>query len=298
MVANDDKRLRHPDADALQRRYAAAAAGFADRAFVHARAREELLSRLELLAIEPARILDLGAGTGLGSDALARHYPRATMIELDRSAAMLGVPRRRRWLDVAGRGRRRRVRADAAAIPLADDTVDLVFSNLLLPVCDNPDRVLAEVRRVLRPGGPFLLSSLGPDTLQELRDAWSAVDGEPHVADFADMHDLGDALSRAGFAEPVLDVDRIEVTYPSDDRIWRDLTSSGARNSLPGRRSTLTGKQRFRAMRDALAGATPGDGVALTVELVYAQCWGGAARPSRDPGVVHIDPGAIGRRGS
>jgi malonyl-CoA O-methyltransferase len=295
MGAQNDKALRHPDPLALQRRCDRAAGGFGEAAFIHARAREELLARLDLLAISPSLVLDLGAGTGLGADALAKRYPRAGLVEVDRSAAMLRERKRRRWLPATRRGRRWRLRADAGALPLADDSAGLVFSNLLLPVCEDPDRVLAEVRRVLRPGAPFVFTSLGPDTLRELRTAWAGVDDDAHVADFVDMHDLGDALTRTGFAEPVLDVDKIVVTYASQARLWRDLTASAARNTLPGRRPTLTGKARFEAMRSALADAAGPQGLAMTVELVYAQCWGTKPAAARDPGLVHIDPGSIGR---
>lgn len=297
MTARDDKALRHPDPAALARRYDAAAQDFGDHAFVHARARHELLSRLDLLAVSPAALLDLGAGTGLGGDALAKRYPRATILELDRNTAMLAAQRRRRWFRAPARSRRHRVRADAAALPLPDKSMGLVFSNLLLPVCREPDRVLGEVQRVLKPGAPFVFSSLGPDTLGELRRAWAAVDDGAHVADFADMHDVGDALTRAGFAEPVLDVDKLSITYASPDGLWRDLTASGARNALPGRQAALTGKNRFRAMCDSLRRDTRGDQLTVTVEIVYAQCWGTEARAPSQPGVFHIDPGNIGHRG-
>ena len=296
MSPEEHNALRHPDPEALQRRYDRAAGGFGDNAFIHARARDELLARLDLLAVSPARVVDLGAGPGAGADALARRYPRADIVEIDRSAVMLRERRRWRWPAAMRRGRRVRLRADALALPLAADSADLVFSNLLLPVCQDPDRVLAEVHRVLKPGAPFVFTSLGPDTLRELRAAWAGVDADAHVADFADMHDLGDALTRQGFAEPVLDVDKVVVTYESETRLWRDLTASGARNALPGRRRTLTGKRRFDAMRSALTHPEEPHGLAITVELVYAQCWGATPAVARDPGLVRIDPGSIGRR--
>ena len=131
--------------------------------------------------------------------------------------------RRQPWLR-----RFARVQAAAERLPLADASVDLILSNLMLQWCD-PDAVFAEFRRVLAPSGLLCFTSFGPDTLRELRSAWSKVDSRTHVHQFIDMHDIGDALVRAGFSSPVLDVERYTLTYLDVGRLAADLKNTGAR---------------------------------------------------------------------
>jgi malonyl-CoA O-methyltransferase len=155
-------------------------------------------------------------------------------------------------------------------LPFADNSVDVVFSNLMLPWLDDPAAVASEVNRVLRPGGLFAFSSLGPDSFAALRHAWG--DDELHVNEFADMHDLGDLMLGSGMRDPVLDVDRMTVTYRSAGALFEDLSLAGARNALRRRRPGLTGRDRFEAMQKALSGP---DGIAIELELVYGHCFGG-----------------------
>lgn len=277
----------------LQRRLTRAATAFSAHGFLHERCADELISRLDLLRIAPEAILDAGAATGVLAQRLARRYPgtRVTAVELNETLAaqMSDVGALKRLL---GRARPvQRLAAPLDELPLADDSVDLVASNLALPRFAEPDAVLAEVARVLKPGGAFSFVTLGPDTLRELRDAWGDVDDGIHVATFTDMHDIGDALGRAGFAEPVLDVDTLALTYDDVGALWRDLSALGARNCLPGRQRGLTGRRRFRAMCSRLM---RGGTLRLSVELVYAQCWGTAGRRASDE--VAIAPDAIGVR--
>ena len=277
----------------LQRRLTRAAAEFPAHAFLHERCADELVSRLDLLRIAPEAILDAGAAAGALAQRLARRFPGAkvTAVELNQALAaqMPEVGALKRLL-----GRTRPVQRLAAPLddlPLGDDSVDLVASNLALPRFAEPDAVLSEVARVLKPGGAFSFVTLGPDTLRELREAWGDQDDSVHVATFTDMHDIGDALGRAGFAEPVLDVDTLELTYNDVGALWRDLSALGARNCLPGRQRGLTGRGRFAEM----CGRLMREGtLRVSVELVYAQCWGTAGR--RASGEVAIAPDAIGVR--
>ncbi|MGC8518774.1 MAG: malonyl-ACP O-methyltransferase BioC [Steroidobacteraceae bacterium] len=252
----------------------------------------ELLSRLEPFAFAPEVVLDLGAGTGRSSAQLKRRYRGAQVLALDLAPGMLrAAARHQRW-----RLRFERICADAAAVPLRSDSVDVIFSNLMLQWCDPPDEVFAEARRVLKPQGFFAFSTFGPDTLCELREAWGE-DGHTHVNRFLDVHDVGDALMRAGFTEPVLDVERMSVSYPDVLGLMRDLRAIGARNVTAGRVRTLTGKGRLRQMSERYEAHRRGGTLPATYEVIYAAAWKGrAGASSPGGGEAFIAPDQIGHR--
>jgi malonyl-CoA O-methyltransferase len=282
------------DRAAVRRAFDRASAGYDDSAVLQARVRTELIDRVAQMKLDPRVVLDLGAGTGHGSAALRRLYRRAVVIALDIAPAMLHEARRR------SRPLRRfeRVCADAFALPIADGRVDLVFSSLLLQWCDDLDAVLVEIRRVLRPGGFVSLSTLGPDTLRELRAAWGAADSATHVNVFLDMHDIGDALGRAGFSEPVLDVDRIILTYADVLALVRDLKRVGAHNVVSTRHKGLTGRTKWRTMAAAYEPFRRDGRLPASYEVVYCAGWAGEPRPARASAQaeVRIPAGTIRRR--
>ena len=274
----------------LERRAERAAPGFEAAGFVHATTLHGLLERLEPMPIDAQVVVDLGCGTGLAARALEKRFRNAIVIGADRTQCPLQEARaKRRWLS-----RISYLRAYPEALPLPDHSVDVVFSNLALAAMDDPAPVAREVARVLKEGGLFILATLGPDSLGVLERAWQAVDDEPHVQRFMDMHDLGDLLVHAGLRDPVLDVDRLRLEYASSAALFRDLTATGARNSLAERRPTLTGPRRFGRMTAELESHRKGGALAVELELVYGHCWGrGQARRG---GEVRIAPGAIGVR--
>jgi malonyl-CoA O-methyltransferase len=151
---------------------------------------------------------------------------------------------------------------------------------------------------VLKPGGLFAFSTLGPDTLKELRSAWAAADGDNHVNQFIDMHDVGDALVRAGLTEPVLDVDRMQLTYPDALALMRDLKAIGAHNVTAGRPRALVGRARLQRMQNAYEAFRRDGRLPATYEVVYGVAWGAAGRPATPAvdGEVRISPSAIRRR--
>jgi malonyl-CoA O-methyltransferase len=250
--------------------FSQAAATYDAAAVLQARVRDELLHRLEVLRMEPGVVLDLGAGTGQATIALKRRYPRGRIVALDIAPGMLRQARRRQTL----LRRFDRVLADAATLPLRDASVDMLFSSLMLQWCNDPDQVLQECRRVLRPGGVLHFTTLGPDTLLELRKSWQAADpGHAHVNRFVDMHDLGDALMRAGFTEPVLDVERYTLTYDDARSLMRDLKAIGAHNATAGRARGLTGKSTLARMLAAYEGFRREGKLPATYEVVFAQAW-------------------------
>jgi len=271
------------DIGRVRRGFDRAAGSYDSAAVLQAEIRESLLARLDLMALTPRTVIDAGAGTGRGARALQRRYSKALVIALDTSQPMLlAAGRRRSWLR-----RFVRVCADAERLPFMDGAVDLILSNLMLQWCD-PDRAFAEFRRVLAPHGLLSFTSLGPDTLRELRSAWTAVDSHTHVNQFIDMHDLGDALVRAGFASPVLDVERYTLAYLDVRRVASDLKATGAGNSTMGRPRNLTGRRRFAAFEAAYETFRRDGRLPATYEVVYGHAWTptDAARRGRQDGAA------------
>ncbi len=258
-----DKRL-------VRRGFDKAAGAYERSAVIDQEIGQRLLDHLVPIRIAPLRVLDLGAGTGLGTRGLAKMYPRAEVVALDFALAMLRQARRAapRFLS-----RQRFVSGDAEMLPFAGQCFDLVHANLLLHWCDDPRRVLGELARVTKPGGLLLLSTLGPDTLKELKESWLAIDTDAHVHDFPDMHDVGDALVRAGFSDVVVDAETLTVQYKSVGDLLCDLRSTGNVNRSARRRHTLTGGTRFAAMREAYLRAAHDGVVPATMELIFAHAW-------------------------
>ena len=293
--------MQPPDSFVLDRRAVRAAFDRASATYdaacaLQTRVRAELLSRLDLIRLAPTVVMDLGCGTGQGARGLKERYRGATVIALDPAPGMLREARRRSgWLRPL-----QRVCGDVMQLPFQDGVVDLMFSNLMLQWCDDLDTALREIRRVLAPEGFFAFSTFGPDTLRELRNAWAAADGGSHVSGFRDMHDIGDALTRAGLAEPVMDVERLTLFYPDVAAITRDLKVIGAHNATAARARGLTGKGRWRAMTATYETQRLADGLPATYEVVYGAAWGARGRPAAPVvhGEVRIPANAIrmGRR--
>lgn len=241
------------------------AADFDSACFIHDAARERLLERLELVNLAPRTVVDLGCATGRGAAALAARYGGARVLAVDASTGMLRAAAARGG-GVAAIG------GDAEQLPLRSHTIDLLFASLVLPWC-RPDTVFAEAARVLAPGGVLLFATLGPDSLAEIRRTFAAVDNRIHVHAAFDMHDLGDLAMKAGLAEPVLDVDRLTVTYAEPAGLWRDLKAVAGGNVAGGRRRELTGRGRWSRFEHTLAPRL-GERFAVTVELIFGQAFG------------------------
>ena len=208
---------------------------------------ERLLERLNYIRLEPQTILDMGAGTGIMADKLSRQYRKSKVIAADFAHSMLQQTRKRGSL----LRKLRCVCADAEQLPLADGSVDLIVSNAMLQWCNDPGQVFREWMRIMRPGGLLMFTTFGPETLRELRQSWAMVDNRPHVSDFFDMRDMGDALMGGGWEGPVMDIDRFNLTYTDVPGLMRDIKGLGAGNAASGRHRGLTGKGRMQAMYEA-----------------------------------------------
>lgn len=251
---------------------------------------QRMLDRLDYVKLQPSRIVDIGCGTGLTTGKLMRRYPKAELVALDFALPMLAQARRQgRWLR-----RPRCVCADLDSLPLASRSVDLVFSNAAIQWSADPAAALAEMHRVLRPGGLLMFSSFGPDTLLELRSAWAEVDGATHVHGFVDMHDYGDMLLGAGMLDPVMDAERILLTYADTRSLMRDLKAIGANNAAGGRNRALTGRTRLEALARAYESFRSTEGrLPATYEVIYGHAWGGEQR--RQGGEVLVSPDVLKR---
>ncbi len=272
------------DKDRVRRMADQAARHYDSAAWLPRQVASVLMEHLQPVRIQPARILDVGAGTGICSRLLAQHYRGARVISMDFSTAMLRVARGRgpRWLS-----KRTVAAGDGASLPLADDSIDLLVSSLMLPSCPAPDAVLLEFHRVLKPGGLLMFSSLGPDTLQELRAAWSAVDAQVHVHAFIDMHDLGDALLRAGFNDVVMDTERVTGRYPEVASLMTELQRLGVSNAARGRHKSLTTPAHLAAMAAEYERFRADSDLPASFEVVFGHAW---RPPSRS---VDVSPVAM-----
>ena len=295
------------DARALRLQFDRRAARFEQADFMLREVERRALDRLDYIKLQPNDLLDVGCGLGAGAAALAARYPQAAVMAVDASPAMAArcgarigrragvVAQITRLLGAAARGAGARsayaVAADGQALPLANAQFDLVWSNLALHWFVDPLAALAEWRRVLRPQALLMFTAFGVDTLRELRAA-----GAQTMA-FHDMHDIGDALVEAGFAEPVMDMEMLTLTYPTPERLLADVRALGG-NARADRRRGLAGRAFLAAAHaalDARRDSAPDGTLALSFEVIYGHAW--VPKPSRLPpgyapiGIVRRPPG-------
>lgn len=247
--------------------------------------RTEMLSRLDLVTMQPTHILDAGCGTGHASAALMKKYPKAELVSLDLALGMLkktqsvNASLTNRIKRVIGQAQQNLLCADIEQLPLADASVDMIFSNLAIQWCNDLDAAFAGMHRVLRTDGLLTFSTLGPDTLKELRAASKTDSERVSVSRFFDMHDIGDALVRAGFSAPVLDVERVVLTYENAIDVMRDLKAIGAHNAADGRRRGLQGRDFLKKITANYEQFRREGKLPATFEVVYGHAWKPASRP-------------------
>ena len=214
-----------------------------------------MLERLDYVKLAPRRILD--AASGPPRLELGERYPQAQVIALDFSLSMLKAGKRR-WF----RKNPSLLCGDLEQLPLAAATMDFTWCNMGLHWLSDPLTTLREFSRVLTPEGLLMFSTLGPDTLKELR----AAAGDARVHSFTDMHDLGDMLVAAGFNAPVMDMEMLDIAYRDPAQLFEDLRHTGQTNSREDRPHGLTGKGAIEAIRANLRSKA-------TFEVVYGHAW-------------------------
>lgn len=286
----------HIDKARARSSFGRAAETYDAAAILQKQVREEMLSRLDLVKLNPQVILDAGCGTGSASYALQNRFKKSQVISLDFAHPMLQKTRKvvggnrlfgqlKNWV----KGRQHHLLcADIEAIPLANASAGLVWSNLAIQWCNDLDVALQEFHRVLQPEGLLTFSTFGPDTLRELRAATNQQSGHTSVSRFIDMHDIGDALVRAGFSAPVLDVERFTLTYDDVKSVMRDLKSIGAHNATDGRARGLHGRGFLQNLEINYEQFRMNGKLPATFEVVYGHAWRGADKPKFDDGVSPI----------
>ena len=265
-----------------------------------------MAERLGVVKLAPAAILDAGCGTGVALGELRTRYPDAQLIGLDLAYNMTLAARRRAAALAAGERsllgrllgshrassdpRPRLLCGDLCRLPLKASCVELVWSNLTLQWVNSPQLAFAEFHRVLAVGGLASFTTLGPDTLRELRTAFAAADAATHVNRFIDMHDLGDMLVHAGFADPVMDMEMLTLTYADGAALMRELKALGAHNATAGRPRGMMGRGRWQRMLAALEGFRRHGRLPASFEVIYGHAWKPAPRVAPDGrAIVHVE---------
>jgi len=279
------------DPDATRRAFERAAATYGEAAMLAREVEQRMAERLQYIRHDPRRILDAGCGPGEGLRLLRGHYPNAQLIGVDVAWAMTRAAR-------GGRSMLDRVKslfsgaachpvcADIARLPLVSASIGMVWSNLALAWALDPVAALSEFARVIEPHGLLMFSSYGPDTLKELRGAFAQVDGYSHVHRFVDMHDLGDMLVAAGFAEPVMDMEIVTIEYGGVDALVQDLRRSGQSNVDAGRRRGLMSPGMWSKMEAAYETVRRDGRLSATFEIVYGHAWKAERRMHKAEGQV------------
>jgi malonyl-CoA O-methyltransferase len=281
------------DSNHVQRAFGRAAQTYVQHSELQREVEDRMLERLDYFDDLPRRVLDIGCGPGRGTLALRKRYRDAQIVALDLALPMLKSIRPGWRRPVA------RVCANALDLPLADSSIDILFSNLCIQWIADVPALLDEFRRVLRPGGYIAFSTFGPDTLHELRAAWAEADDTPHVSEFADIARLGDAMMAAGFRNPVLDVDRFTLHCTDATSLMRGLKSIGATNADPQRNRGLTGKSHYRRAVDAYERFRVDGKLPATYEVISAHAWAPDAGQPRRSGGEEIASFSVDRlRGS
>jgi malonyl-CoA O-methyltransferase len=276
------------DKKQMRRAFNRAAAGYDAAAVLQREVCARMLERLEYIKLQPSRILDAGSGTGWGTRRLAQRYPAAQMIALDIASGMLQTARGRSgwWQKLFGGTKQMQVCGDIEALPLAANSVEMVWSNLAVQWCNDLPATFVELHRVLKVDGLLMFSTFGPDTLKELRLAFNGVDQHNHLNLFADMHDIGDMLVHSGFAEPVMDMEYLTLTYDDVRGVLQDLKTIGAHNATAGRGQGLMGKNAWARLMENYERLRSNGKLPATFEVVYGHAWKPHPRVTKDGAAI------------
>lgn len=210
-------------------------------------------------------VLDLGCGTGYLTRKLLDMRGQKQIIALDIALPMLQKARSK----LLSQSNLQYICADAESLPLEDNCVDRIFSNLALQWCRNLEALFKEIRRVLKPTGKLVFSTFGPQTLNELKLAWSQVDGYTHVNQFYSERQIIEYMRKTGF-QNIRTKNQLNVSgYKNVIELMKELKGIGAHNANRGRNRGLTGKARLQSMSSAYEQFGDGGCLPATFELLY-----------------------------
>lgn len=261
--------MTHLNPFEIARAFSQSAATYDQASVLQREIGNRLFERLDLIRITPKSILDLGSGTGYFTRFLEKRYPKASIYGVDNALGMSRFARTKTpWFT-----RERFITGTMTSLPFADQTFDFIFSNLTLHWSVDLKLTFEEIHRVLKPGGFFIFSAMGIDTLKELRDSWRKVDDYSHVNTFLDMHDVGDLLLHTGWQDPVMDMEYLTMQYGDLGKLMTDLRMLGVHNHFANKRKTLTGKNRFKQMVEAYEQYRVEGYLPATYEIIYGHGW-------------------------
>ncbi len=255
-----------------------------------------MLERLDVVRVPDGPIVDVGCATGTTTQLLRTRYPGRLVVGIDPSVGLLSATAPTRGAFARMRAllvpvRNPRIGADPGLLPLRTGTAALIWSNLLLHSVGDAERALRSWLAALRPGGLLMFSTFGPDTLGELRRAFAIVDSRSHVHDFVDLHNVGDSLVGAGFADPVMDMELVTLTYRDIAALVADLRGQGWTNAATGRPRGLYPPRHWRAMTRVYDELRIDDRLPATFEVIQGHAWKPLVGPRRTADgldVIHV----------
>ncbi|HRE30368.1 MAG TPA: malonyl-ACP O-methyltransferase BioC [Candidatus Berkiella sp.] len=257
----------------IARSFSLAAQTYDRHAFVQQEIGHRLIERLDYIKQKPQLILDVGSGTGHLTRALQQKFPESTVFGLDIAHGMAHFAKNKQswqfW-----KSNPHYLCADAESLPFPNSSIDLIFSNFTLQWCTNLSQAFAEFKRILKPEGMIFFSTLGPQTLYELKSSFAAADNKTHVNEFIDMHDIGDYLLNLRFNDPVIDMEMITIEYPDVNTLLTDLKGTGAHNMNVDRPEGCVSKKLFQRMTQAYNHFKQSNGcIPASYEIIYGHAW-------------------------
>ncbi|MFV1984161.1 MAG: malonyl-ACP O-methyltransferase BioC [Thiohalomonadales bacterium] len=273
MKNNTTKKPHNFESAQVRESFNAAVSSYDEHAVLQREIGDRLIDKLDFIKLQPKIILEVGSGTGYCTTQLKKLYPASYIISLDIADLMLQATKNKMSLFQKLKKQVSFMCADTTYLPFQENSIDFIFSNLTLQWCPELRQVFNEFHRVLTPNGLLMFSSFGPDSLKELRSAWSEVDNFSHVNQFVDMHDVGDDMLAAKLADPVLDMEMLTLTYKNIFDLMHDLKNVGAHNINQTRNHGLTGKGQMDKLKQAYEQFRIDGVLPLSYEVVYGHAW-------------------------